>query len=242
MGKRVISFSLWGSKPTYMVGILRNVDMAKTFYPDFECWVYLHVDTVPTDIEDKLRTRDNVKIIHKTGDLSLVKPMMWRFESIDDPEVEINMSRDCDTTILIREKLAVEQWLVSGKTFHIMRDHPQHIAYIMGGMFGTRKIAKLPIWRTEMEKYKQAGIYMYDQDFLRDCIYPLIQTDSIVHTSFLSTGVENAMRFPTEYDAQYNFVGQYINENGEQNMDNVRELYEKYKKTKIKKMRMKMFV
>lgn len=239
MGKRVISFSLWGSKPTYMVGIFRNVDMAKTFYPDFECWVYLHVDTVPADIEEKLRTRDNVKIIHKTGDLSLVKPMMWRFESIDDPEVEINMSRDCDTKILLREKYAVNQWLASGKTFHIMRDHPKHNVYIMGGMFGTRKIPQIPSWKTEIDKCKQEGIYMYDQDFLRDCIYPLIRADSIIHTSFHSAIGENAIRFPIEYDAQYNFVGQYINENEEQNMDNVKELYEKYTK-KAKKMRMIM--
>ena len=52
---------------------------------------------------------------------------MWRFETIDDPDVEINMSRDTDTRILLREKLAVDEWLASGKTFHIMRDHPHHI-------------------------------------------------------------------------------------------------------------------
>jgi hypothetical protein len=38
----------------------------------------------------------------KSGDLSYIKPMMWRFESIDDPEVEIMMSRDTDTRIFTK--------------------------------------------------------------------------------------------------------------------------------------------
>lgn len=34
---------------------------------------------------------------------------MWRFEAIDYLDVEVNMSRDVDTQILLREKLAVEE-------------------------------------------------------------------------------------------------------------------------------------
>mgnify|MGYP001420838220 CR=1 FL=1 len=30
--------------------------------------------------------------------------MTWRFESIDHPDVEINLSRDTDTRFLLREK------------------------------------------------------------------------------------------------------------------------------------------
>ena len=66
-------------------------------------------------------------------------PMMWRFEPIDDPEVEIIMSRDTDTRFTQREKLAVNEWLSTNKTFHIMRDHPHHNFCILGGMFGTKK-------------------------------------------------------------------------------------------------------
>mgnify|MGYP003333668585 CR=1 FL=1 len=31
--------------------------------------------------------------------------MTWRFETIDHPDVEINLSRDTDTRFLLREKL-----------------------------------------------------------------------------------------------------------------------------------------
>ena len=47
--------------------------------------------------------------------------MMWRFEAIDNQDVEIMMSRDTDTRILPREVKAVEEWINSNKIFHIMR-------------------------------------------------------------------------------------------------------------------------
>lgn len=32
----------------------------------------------------------------------------------------------------------MEQWLASNKTFHVMRDHPQHDTKILAGMWGAR--------------------------------------------------------------------------------------------------------
>ena len=36
--KRVISYSLWGDNPTYLIGAIKNAEMAQEFYPDFESW------------------------------------------------------------------------------------------------------------------------------------------------------------------------------------------------------------
>jgi hypothetical protein len=41
MSKRVLSFSLWGDKPIYNIGAIKNAYLAKHFYPDFECWYYV---------------------------------------------------------------------------------------------------------------------------------------------------------------------------------------------------------
>ena len=38
--------------------------------------------------------------------------------------------------VLQREKDAVNAWLVSNRTFHVMRDHPDHGTEILGGMWG----------------------------------------------------------------------------------------------------------
>ena len=164
--KKVISFSLWGNNPTYNIGAIKNAELAKEFYPDFECWFYIHQETVPEDTIKKLQEFNNTKIIFKSGDLNKIKPMMWRFESIDDPEVEIMLSRDTDSRFLLREKLAVNEWLNSTNLFHIMRDHPHHNFVILGGMFGSKKIPQLPSWSNVMKNFIQEGDRNYDQNVL----------------------------------------------------------------------------
>lgn len=207
--KKVITFSLWGNNPTYNIGSIKNVELALHFYPEFECWFYIHKESVPKETIDKLQTFSNTKIILKTGDLNKIKPMMWRFEAIDDDNVEIMMSRDTDTRILLREKLAVEEWLKSDQLFHIMRDHPHHNFCILGGMFGTRKIPQIPSWKILMDKYIQNGVRMYDQDFLKEYIYPSIKNNSIIHATFHKTET-HANNFPTMYENNYKFVGEYV--------------------------------
>ena len=207
--KKVISFSLWGDNPTYNIGAIKNAELAKVFYPDFECWFYIHQESVPEETIKKLQEFDNSKIILKTGDLNKIKPMMWRFEAIDDEDVEIMMSRDTDTRFLLREKLAVDEWLSSNKLFHIMRDHPHHNFCILGGMFGTKKIKQLPNWKYIMNSFNQTGHRMYDQDFLRDYIYPLIKNNSTIHASFHKKE-PHAKNFPINYTPELYFVGEYV--------------------------------
>jgi len=206
--KKVISFSLWGDNPTYTIGAIRNAELALGFYPDFECWFYIHKSSVPHKIIDQLSTFKNVKIILKDGNLNTCKPMMWRFESIDHPDVEINMSRDTDTRILLREKVAVEEWIRSGKLFHIMRDHPYHHNVIMGGMFGTRKINGI-IWRDIMNKQEQLSHREYDQLFLENYIYPIVKNNALIHASFHKYE-HHATDFTIPYDKDYRFVGEYV--------------------------------
>ena len=207
--KRVISFSLWGDNPTYNVGAIKNVELAQTMYPEFECWFYIHEETVPKETIKQLQCFPSVKIIMKTGDLRSVKPAMWRFEAIDDPEVGLMLSRDTDTRFLPREKLAVNEWINSDKLFHIMRDHPHHGYKIMAGMFGSRKIPQIPSWTERMTVAVQGETKMYDQDFLRDYIYPEIVNNSVIHARF-HKWEKHAKDFPINYDSEYRFVGEYV--------------------------------
>ena len=59
--KKVISFSLWDSdyksqccSNDYFIGAIKNANLALKMYPDFECWFYVHKETVPQEIIDKL--------------------------------------------------------------------------------------------------------------------------------------------------------------------------------------------
>lgn len=209
--KKVLSFSLWGNNPTYNIGAIKNAELAKDFYPDFECWFYIHQESVPEETIKKLQEFDNTKIIFKVGDLNNenCKPRMWRYEPIDDPEVEIMMSRDTDTRFLLREKLAVEEWLNSKTLFHIMRDHPHHNFTILAGMFGSKKIPQIQNWTNIINSYNKTNNRLYDQDFLRDYIYPLIKNNSTIHASFHKME-PHAKNFPINYTSELYFVGEYV--------------------------------
>ena len=207
--KKVITFSLWGDNPTYNVGSIKNAELAKIHYPDFECWFYIHKETVPEKTIEELVKLNNTKILFKSGDLDNCKPMMWRFEAIDDPEVEIMMSRDTDTRIWEREVISVNAWLKSDKLFHIMRDHPYHKSVIMGGMFGTRKNVKIKSWVDLINTFKQSGYRNYDQLFLFKYIYPIVVNNSVIHDNF-NKCERHAVPFEMNYNENYNFVGEYV--------------------------------
>lgn len=224
--KKVVSFSLWGDKPKYLIGAIKNTELCKLYYPQFECWFYVHNETVPIDTINKLKSYDNVKIIFKNGDLDKIKPMMWRFEPIDDPDVCIMMSRDTDTRIWLREVLAVDEWLHSDKLFHIMRDHPYHGEKILGGMFGTKKIPQISSWTDMINKYVQNGHIGYDQVFLRNFIYPIVVNDSIIHDSFFRWEA-HSKPFPIPFSDNYNFVGEYVYEDESRNQTHINMVKER---------------
>jgi protein O-GlcNAc transferase len=209
--KRVITFSLWGDNPTYNIGAIRNAELAAIYYPDFECWYYVHTASVPSSTVEKLSQLSNVRIIMKEGDVNTCKPMCWRFEAIDDPDVEIMMPRDTDTRILLREKLAVDEWLESGKLFHIMRDHPHHYSSHMkinAGMFGTKKIPDINF--ANLCNITQPTDKFCDQYLLHNYVYPLVKDNSMIHTSFYAYSDEVSNVFPIPYDNEYRFVGEYV--------------------------------
>ena len=220
---RVLSFSLWGNNPTYLVGAVKNAEQANIAYPTFQCWFYVHEPTVPQETIELLKTYGNVKIILKDGDLNTTKPSMWRFEAIDDPDVEIMMSRDTDTRIWKREKLAVEEWLASDKIFHIMRDHPWHNSKIQAGMFGVKKTDQR--WDTLMNQAVQGSERTYDQTFLANAIYPIYRNSLMIHASFHKMeGAECSDFHMTHAEDDYRFVGEYVYYDESRNAKNRQEL------------------
>ncbi len=211
----------------YTIGAIKNAELAKIIYPDFQCWFYVHQETVPQEIIQQLINMKNTKVILKSGNLSECKPMMWRFEAIDEEDVSIMLSRDTDTRFLLREKLAVDEWIQSDQLFHIMRDHPHHNFKILGGMFGTRKLPSLKNWKNIMNTYIQQGNKNYDQNFLLEHIYPLIKNNSLIHASF-NKYEEHCKPFPIEYENTFQFVGEYVYEDDKRSNAHIVDLKKSY--------------
>ncbi len=62
-----------------------------------------------------------------------LNPKMYRYLVMLDPNVDIFVSRDVDSIIWRREVDAVEEWLRSKYTFHLMRDSTAHGSIILAG-------------------------------------------------------------------------------------------------------------
>ncbi len=178
--ENIISFSLWGNKEMYVEGAIENLKLAPEIYPDWKVRIY---------VDDSVN-KETLKKLHEYGaDIRLVKNprgsfdgMYWRFLVNDDPTVERFIIRDLDSRLNFREQAAVDEWLSSNKSFHIMRDHVNHRYYIQGGMWGG--IAnKIKIWELT-EKWNDYDNYLCDQNFLHHVFYPLIKDDSLVHDPY----------------------------------------------------------
>jgi len=210
----VISFSLWGNKPMYLVGAIENIKLAKEIYPGWKCRFYLD-SSVPSDMKGKIEEQGGeVVFIQKT--LGAFHGMFWRFMTYDDPKVDIFISRDCDSRLNYREQLAVEEWLASGKGLHTMHDHPNHKPTpILGGMWGMRKGAFKYNLTEKIAQWKLYGNKGIDQEFLRYIVWPEMINNVLRHDGigFIKWGVFN--RFPSHPPLKFGgkYVGQIFDEN-----------------------------
>ncbi len=214
--KNVIAYSLWGDHPMYWVGAKRNISQVSKYFPGWICRFYID-SSCRRDLIDTIKG-SNVEVIMVESKDSF-HGMFWRFWSAEDPDVDIFLSRDCDSRFSPREISAIKDWISSDKDFHIMRDHPFHTTPILGGMWGCRNGIMREIGLTSMieewSQYERKGI---DQEFLAKMVYPLVRDRALEHCDFnLAYGGE-IVPFPTKRK-DYEFVGDVFDENDNRNPD-----------------------
>lgn len=227
---KVISYSLWGTNPTYTVGAIRNAEIAKELFPDWKCIFYCF-STVPSDIIEKLKSFSNVEIrmVSNEGDN---RGMFNRFLPSMDSDTEYFICRDTDSRLSLREKYAIEEWINSQKDFHIMRDHPYHGTAIMGGMWGI-KGNKLNGLYEAIQSFNPTSAKGQDQQFLTSWIYPKIQSGKlscIVHDPFFEKNpFPDICKRGNENNGVY-FVGQVFDEHDKYNSESDIEILLKHER------------
>ena len=217
---RVISYSLFGSSPQYIGGALENAKLASQIYPGWSARVY-HDDTVPSPVTETLRRR-NVVLVNISAfspDISdyifthLQQPKLqllshalytpvkdktfWNLFVAFDPTVERYIIRNTDLALSWRERAAVDQWIYSGKRFHVMRDHPFHSYHsVPSGLWGgTHDV--VPDIVSLVCEYSETTKYASLQEFLNKEIWPLA-TSVIQHDAFSCEKYEGSIPFPTQ--------------------------------------------
>lgn len=206
--KKVITYCLWGNNRKYTIGAIKNAVQAQKYYPDFECWFYVHEPSVPSYIIKTLQNMSNCRVILRGGEIKPNYFMSWRFEPQDDPSVELFVSRDTDSRLLKREVLAVGEWVNSDKLLHIMRDSPCHYPTVLGGMFGLRKIPGFNMIQS-INEYFSKHPTNDDQMFLKKVVYPLVKHSAMIHDEIKKYEGKKCRNFPVKWDRDFHFIGEY---------------------------------
>lgn len=190
----VIAYSLWGDKPMFVNGMIENVRLAKKYFQGWQVVVYVPDDTFMVKTEDY----KHVSVVH-SGNADGFIGSFWRFQAVfDNPFYERVIVRDADDRLGKRDKWCVDQWIKSGKDFHVIRDHPNHRHNVMGGMWGldTRNRGNMIWFKNQYNKalfeidaghWPISGSQKYfgaNQRFMSDVIWPKYAENSLVHDEF----------------------------------------------------------
>ena len=190
--KKVVSFCLYGCNATYIIGMKENIKLAKQYYSDWEVRIY-HNNTVPEKyINEYKEIGARCILCENIGENKLNwEGLFWRWLPLDDPDVDIWISRDADSRLSEREAKIVDEWINSGKTLHSIRDHRCHFNYIMGGLFGINnklfhekyKFNTVSQIIKELSVYYKERPYNVDQIFLNDNLWKILKDDVMAHIS-----------------------------------------------------------
>lgn len=214
--KNIVAFSLWGDHPMYWLGALQNIELVDKFYPGFISRFYIDRSS-RTELIESIKEKNAEVVLVDSKDS--FHGMFWRFFASEETDVDIFLSRDCDSRISEREAEAVKEWLNSDKDFHIMRDHPYHTVPILGGMWGCRNglMRKIELSKliNDWTNFERKGV---DQDFLANRVYPLIYKTAFEHSEFNLRFYNDIKSFPTSRE-NFEFVGDVFDENNVRHPD-----------------------
>lgn len=143
--QKIIAISMYGPKENTMFNMNTSlnfldeliIDMKKT-YPNWILRIY-HDNSIgeamicPIECAHQHVDFCNINALTSLGNLEkTMPPKIWRFLPAGDLLVDVMASRDLDSPLSERELHAVNEWLSSNKSWHVMRDHPFHSVPMLG--------------------------------------------------------------------------------------------------------------
>ena len=201
----IIAFSLFGADPKYCESAILNVQEQPRIYPHWVCRFYVD-DSVPENVIARLR-QGGAQIVPVEQPAAQWPGPMWRLLALNDPLAHRILFRDADSVISRREATAVEQWVASGKRFHMMRDHSANTELILAGLWGVVS-GSLPPLENLIVRFMSAPLasrHFADQYFLRQYIWPYARTSLMQHDSVF--GFMGGLPFPDTEKTKDFYVG-----------------------------------
>ncbi len=200
----LISSALYGTDDLYVKGAYENLKLWPTIYGDG--WKYRIYCSSPEPICRELQ-RLGADVWRFTGSGHM--GMFARFLPAADSAFGYVVFRDLDSRANVREKAAVNAWMTSGKTFHVMRDKaPDHCEWpLLGGMWGCKGGA-IPDITAIIGNWKQYDAKLDDMKMLATAVWPRVLND-MKHHSSVPTPHPGAEPFPPHGEYK-GYVGEII--------------------------------
>lgn len=175
--RNIIAFSLFGTGKRYLDGAIRNAVVARHLYPGWTTRFYIDA-SIPDPVRKALVA--NGAQLRQVDNLPAARyGLFWRFLVEDDPDVSIYLIRDADAVLNIRERVAVQDWLDSGRAFHVMRDYPSHCELVLAGLWGAHRGNIGTMGKRVLAHVKanegRVNDRTSDQKFLASEIWPLMR-------------------------------------------------------------------
>ena len=200
--RNYVSFSIYGDIEKYFNILEYNIDILKR--NNFKIVLYceeINILYLKTIFKDILIINGFINGVNNK--------MLWRLNPIFSDFTDTFFSRDADSKITDREITLMNNFIDSNYNFHIIRDHVLHYMPIMGGLFGIKKdIYNILTSNSLPNKIKKVkNKYNYDQLYLSDYIYPIVISNTLIHTSSYYYKNENYFKI----DKALTYCGMYDN-------------------------------
>jgi hypothetical protein len=168
---------------TYIRGLMLNLKLARILYPD---WKIVLIVSESVFFANEWLQKIDIEIVLANDNDAFTKKMLWRLKPIFSEKYTHIICRDVDAPLTLRERLCVEDWILSGAVIHAITDNNLHSVPLLGGMIGFRTERFLA--HTQIESWE--GLFFNcsidfsvkgaDQDFLGQVIYPKFSSEYIL--------------------------------------------------------------
>ena len=219
---KIISYTVFGSEQWYRNGLIKNINIAQTLFPDWVVRVYIS-EKIDKKFISQVSKYKNVELIVKKENYPY-EGLMWRMMPMQEGHDAV-IVRDCDTRLFKRDKNLVDDWMSNEYKYHICRDTPGSTNVMLAGLYGGKKPNltiedKFHKWREDYIKDKKS-LYIWDQGFLAKHVYPFIRDNLIVYSEHVKMNCErNVKPIPGErglYSGRIIHLGMYVEEDFDKN-------------------------
>ena len=195
MNKYIIQYSLFGSNPRYYDALRKNISFIESDYSKLFITSIILGKGVPGKWIDYLSKTSAKIIMHDIDLLTNIHQDFYRIFPVLSGEGNGFFCRDADSFLSKNEMDSMMRFIESDYSFHIIRDHPNHLAPIMAGTFGVKSngyelvknalvknLHKYSYLNTDWRNFKSA--VRGDQEILANYIYPLVYKNSYIESNY----------------------------------------------------------